>query len=292
MAVVSLGVLAAASWGVSDFLCAKSAKAIGPVTSAVLVNVLGFIVFAALYVVLFRGEGKMSGAGLGFAAASGIIIAAGAAAFFVALAAGPVSIVSPLTSMYPLITTVLALAVFRAHLSGRELVGVILVLAGVMAASGLLSTGQSAQKVTRGPALALLTAVLWGIGYALLAQAMERLGWQTATLVELGCIAGTLVVALPFIKGEEAPSFRTVAHAATNKMILGAAAIQLLGALAFNVGMARSGASGGAVVTAVSACYPILTIILALKHFQEEIRLVPLAGACVGILGVVVLSLG
>ena len=290
--VVLLGVLTAVSWGVSDFLCAKSAKAAGPVTAAVVVNTLSLAAFAVLYMVLFRGEGKVSGAGIGLAVASGVVIAAGTALFFVALAAGPVSIVSPLTSVYPFVTTVVALMIFRAHLSGRELVGVILVLAGVMAASGLLTTGRPAQKVTKGPALALLTAVLWGIGYALLAQAMKQLGWQTATLVELACIAGVLLVALPFVRGKEVLAFRVVAHVAGSKTVLSAAAIQLLGVLAFNAGLARSGASGGAVVTAVSACYPILTIILSLKHFQEEIRLVALAGACAGIVGVVVLSLG
>lgn len=48
----------------------------------------------------------------------------------------------------------------------------------------------------------------------------------------------------------------------------------------------------GAVVTAISAWDPILTIFLALKYFDERVKILPLAGAFVGIIGVVVLSLG
>jgi uncharacterized membrane protein len=44
-----------------------------------------------------------------------------------------------------------------------------------------------------------------------------------------------------------------------------------------------------AVVTAVSSCHPASTILLAVRRLREDVRLVPLRGATITILGVVAL---
>lgn len=289
--ITLLGLVAAISWGISDFFCAKSAKSIGPILAAVLVNVLGSVGFAVIYLFLFRNHPELSRVGLVYAVISGAFLALGAASFFVGLEKGPVSIVSPLTSTYPLVVTVLALLVFHAQLSIGQMAGIFLVVVGVIAASGLLTMDKSKRKITKGPMFALLAALMWGIGYALLAQSMKHGNWQTVSLVEFSSVALMMLAMLPFIKGEEKISKATFLNGVKSRFIIGAAIIQLLGVLALNIGLARSTGNGGTIIVAVSACYPILTIFLALKHFDEKVGLVPLSGALLGIAGIVVLSL-
>ena len=67
--------------------------------------------------------------------------------------------------------------------------------------------------------------------------------------------------------------------------------MNIVGAVTLNVGLAKSVASGGAIVTALSACYPVLTMFLALKNLIDERRLLPLTGAVLGVVGVVILAL-
>ncbi len=287
-----LGITAALSWGTSDFLCAKSAKIVGPILASALINILGAVTFIIVYILFWHPNIQITGSALAFAVVAGVFLSLGAIAFFVGIGEGPVSIVSPVASTYPLITTLLALAVFHASLDSREVTGILLVIVGVTAASGLLNWRKSNRKVTRGPAFAMLAALGWGIGFALLAQAIKRVDWPIATMFEFVIVAITFLLLVPFIKGDEIISRPTIYAGLKNKFVIGAGLIQLLGGIALNVGISRSTASGGAIIIAISACYPILTIFLALKHFNEKVKYISLAGAFVGIAGVVILSLG
>jgi drug/metabolite transporter (DMT)-like permease len=121
---------------------------------------------------------------------------------------------------------------------------------------------------------------------------MRSLNWELVSLLEFSSVSLMLLLLMPFIRGQEVVSVTTIRRGLRSPVVIGAAVIQLLGVLALNIGLARSTANGGAIVTAISACYPILTIFLALKHFRKRVKLLPFTGALVGIVGVVVLSLG
>lgn len=287
-----LGITAAVSWGISDFFAAKSAKSIGAILASALVNIVGALTFIIVYILFLHPQVNLTWSGFSYAAASGIFLSFGAASFFVGLEAGPVSIVSPLTSTYPLITTILALLVFHAHLSSVEIVGIVLTMLGITAASGLLTAKGSKHSITKGPAFALLTALMWGIGFALLAQAIKRINWQPTSFIEFVSVSITFLLLIPFVKGKEVVSKETIVRGIKNQFVIGASIIQLLGVIALDIGISKSTASGGAVITAISACYPVLTIFLALKHFGEKVKLIPICGAFIGIAGVVILSLG
>jgi len=69
--------------------------------------------------------------GIALAAAVSSVVAA--AAFYLALRSGPAAAVTPLSSLYPAVTAVLALAFLRENPSVHQWVGVILaILAGVL----------------------------------------------------------------------------------------------------------------------------------------------------------------
>jgi len=237
-----------------------------------------------------RPSVELTSSGLSFGIVSGVLVAFGAVGLFKGLAAGPVSLVSPISAAYPLVTTIVALLVFNAQLSLRQLFGIALVMTGILLAAELIGLGRVNRKIGVGPAWAFLSVLSWGVGFALLAQAISSLGWQAATFLELASLTITFVILLPFIKGREKISLSLLRRMSLNKFILSAALIQLIGVFAINLGMAYETTSG-AVIVAISACYPVLTIFLALRHFKEEVKYIPLLGAFISIAGVVILSL-
>ena len=75
-----------------------------------------------------------------------------------------------------------------------------------------------------------------------------------------------------------------------NPFVLGAALTQQTGAVLLNIGLGGD-AAGGAITVALSACYPVLTAILAFFLFNERISKIVLFGGLLAIGGIVVLLL-
>ena len=288
---IACGLIAGFGWGFSGFFDAKASRTVGPLLASLLINGIVAVGFAILYVFFFAQPREISAAGVGFAIASGVVITLGALSYFRGLARGPVSLVSPLSAAYPLVTTIIALVLFQAHITPVQTVAIYMIMFGVMAASGLLTVrGIATRKLDKGPLLGLGAALFWGMGYALAAQAIARLGWELASLIEFIAMALAFGVFIPFIKTSEEISIKTIVQGSKNKFILLAGGISLFAAVSLNIGLSHEGSSG-AIVAALSACYPILTVLLAYRSFNEKVTTVPLVGAFASIGGVILLSL-
>lgn len=208
--------------------------------------------------------------------------------FYYGLEKGPVSIVSPIGSAYPLVTTLLVLTFLHGHLTGWQIGGIFLVIAGITATSGVLTAKKSERKITSGVVYALLTFVLWGISFAFLGEAVARLGWEKATLIDILLELAAILCLAPFLESRE--HFRVNPFKLfRNPLIAGAAFIQVAGLAVFNIGLTKT--SSTAIITAISATYPALTILLAVHHFKEKTTIIALSGALVTVTGVVLLSL-
>lgn len=284
------GFAAAIAWGICDFWAAKATRIVGPATSVIVVNGIGCLTFALFYLLSGHHESLMR-SDMWYAVGGGIAQGIGLISFFQALKVGPVSLVSPLSSAYPLITTILLLVFFHGSLSVRQIIGVIVVTLGVLAASELFSIKNGDRRLGRGPALALLTAGAWGLAYVLMSQALHGIGWQAASLVQISFIFVTCAALAPLVKGAEKIITRSSLRSLRSPYIIGAGVLQMFGMVIINVGIEQD-SNLAPVVAAVSACYPVLTILLALKHFKEDFKLIPVGGALVTIAGVILLSLG
>lgn len=249
------------------------------------------VTYTIIYLLFFRAHTVFDPAAIGYAMAGGVAFTIANLAFYKGLELGPVSIVSPLGSLYPLITALLLVAVFGSQLSGRQALGVVIVVAGAMVASGLLAKGAFKRGLSRGPLLGLLAALFWGVAFGLITQAVELAGWQFASLVELVCGALAYLPLLPLLtRGQGASPFRSFPKI-LNPFVLTAGVLIETGFLAVTIGIGHAGDLASTVV-AVSACYPVLTVFLALSQLKEKFQLVPLLGAFAGIAGIIVLSLG
>jgi drug/metabolite transporter (DMT)-like permease len=283
-----LGLFAAISWGTADFFAAKSSKALSPEIATLVVGAIGAVAFSLFY--LFRqGSEPWVLEGVLFAAGAGIFMGAGLLAFYRGLDVGPVSIVSPVGSAYPLVTTIIALSVFGDKLSSSQLFGIVLIVVGIMSASGLFSARKSERRLTKGIMYGIFTFVLWGIAFVLLGEAVSQIGWEKTTFVDIWFELVAIVIFVSRLKSRQKFSFnRAGLKIIANKYLLAAALTQVVGLVVFNIGLTLSASS--AIITAISATYPALTIFLALKHFNEKVTLVPMLGAAVTIIGVVILS--
>jgi transporter family protein len=287
---VLLGSLVAVGFGIADFWAARASKKIGPVTALVAINIFLVIFFVPIYLLTRDAHQTVSSSGIAFAVLGGVMLNAASILFFKGLVAGPVSLVSPISAAYPLVSALLAVAVFGARLSTLQIFAIVIIVLGVMAAAGVLDTKSTDKKLGKGPLLAIGSIIFYGVGFSSLAQAAQRIGWQHTTMTEFLTILVVVCLSVPFVKGKERV-FADLRLALKNRFVMLSGLAATLTILTFNAGFTHEKA-GGAIIIAVSACYPVVTVAMALRHFKEEVRLLPLLGAAVSVAGVVVLSVG
>lgn len=284
---ILFGLTSAVAWGIADFFIGRVAKALGSVRAALLVNGIEAGVFGLLYL-LFFWNSTWTSQGVMYALIGSVFFGAAQGGFFKAMRLGPVGLVSSISSTYPLVALVVGVALFAVGVSLVDTVGIVLIVSGVMVASGLF---ERTKHLGKGPLIALLPALGWGAGLGFISQAFTMMPWQNVFLIELVTAPIVLAALTPFIKGNEKITSHTLLAGVGLPIIWLAGILQMTGLLALNLGMSFSPAES-AIAIAVSSCYPALTIFLALRHLDEKIPVIPLIGGIIGVVGVVVLALG
>ena len=123
-------------WSAWALLSKAASDAIPSPTMQVLFTLGSTLVMICLLLKL-RFRVSRNARGVAYGLLNGVFAGLGGIAFFEALRrGGPASLVVPLTSLYPLITVLLAIIVLRERLNGRQYVGV----AVAMVALFLLAT--------------------------------------------------------------------------------------------------------------------------------------------------------
>ncbi len=293
MQTLLFGLSTAINWAVADIFIAHSTKTIKPLVAAAWVNFIGSVLFG-IYYLLFIGNPITAVAidGLWMSALAGFFITVASAFFFIAVHRGPIGIVSALSSTYPAVTLILAVSIFQATINLRQGIGFAMVLTGVVAAAGFHSTPKEGERFVLGHGTfpALVAALCWGIGYALLAQGVKLVGWQVATIVQFIVIATICLLYVAVLIKRSLIKLKTFKEAVLNPFTFGAAITQQGGAILLNIGLSGD-TTGGSIIVALSACYPVLTAIMAYFIFQERIPLLALAGGLLAIIGIVTLSI-
>jgi drug/metabolite transporter (DMT)-like permease len=286
--IFAIGASAAVALGVADFFGARASKNTGPIIAAFCVQVVGAVAFCLWYLVSRTALPTMPAGIWVYALTGALLMGAGMCTLYLAFERGPVSLASPLSAAYPLVTAVVGVLFFDAALSAAECVAVVVIVVGVMAASGLFGIDKTERTISSGPRLALLTTVFWGVAYPLLGQAINTVGWEVVTLIQLIAMLPVLGAMLALRSRPEQRTATLVARTLGNPFVLAAGLLQMLAILAINFGFGIDQAAGTMVV-ATSAAYPVITILLALRHFDENINALALAGAGLTVAGVLAL---
>lgn len=125
------GLIAAISWGTADFFAAKAAKTESAESTTLGVLVIGAVAFS-LYYLVSHGSMPWTTAGALYAAAAGVFMGAGLLFFYRGLEVGPVSIVSPIGSAYPLVTTLIVITLLHGSLTALQIGGIVIVVTGLV----------------------------------------------------------------------------------------------------------------------------------------------------------------
>jgi drug/metabolite transporter (DMT)-like permease len=285
---ISLGTIAAFCYGTGDFFGARSSKHIGPVTAAFCVHVIGVVLISLWYFTFVHTIPKVSSDALGSILIGAILVAIGAVLLYKAFEVGPVSLASTLGAAYPLVTAAIGIALFNAKLSGGQLIGVLLLVSGIMAASGLINTKRGDYKFGKGPILGLLTSLAWGTGFPFLDHAVSITSWQTVIFLQVLISLPVIGIFLWLAAKREKTTRALLIKTLKDPFIISTGAAIICADFIINYGFVFDPA-GGTLVIATSACYPVITALLAFRHFKERIEPVPLFGAFVTITGVVFL---
>ena len=161
-----LGVVAALSWGVHDFLARFPSRAVGPIPTVLAVTVAGLIALS-VWLLIGGGDIRLEWAQLWLVAVTGIFFTLAELALFTALARGPISIVAPIAGSYPALAVILAVAQ-GARPSALQLLAIIGVMAGVVIVSRSGGRFEASGELRPGELKAVLGfAFLASFGFAI-----------------------------------------------------------------------------------------------------------------------------
>jgi len=282
--VVLLGLAAAVLYGSGDFLGGMATRRAHVLTVLTLVETAGVIVALAAAVLL---PGPASPAGLAWGASAGLVGGLGLIIFYTGLAAGPMSVVAPVSG---LVSTVLPVAVALTE-GERPGVGVyagaLLCLVAIVLASSASSasdTGPAGRPGRLGRAIAYGTAsgVSFGLFFLLIRNAGQSGEVWPVAAGRIGELAAVLAAAAVLRPGLLRGVGGGIPLAAA-----GAGVIDVVANICY-VAATRTGMFGLAVVLA--SLYPGVTVLLARVVLGERLRWLQRVGLALAAIGIVLVA--
>ncbi len=288
--VILLGLAAAVLYGTGDFLGGMATRRVQVLAVLLLAQTAGVIVAlpaAAMW------PGPASPAGLAWGISAGLIGGAGLIIFYLGLAAGPMSVVAPVSG---LVSTVLPVAVALAQgerPGAGVYAGALLCLAAIVLASSA-GHGKPARSLRAAPrrrlpgaGRALGYGIASGASFGLFFLLIRNAGqsgelWPVAA-ARIGELAVVLITAAVLRRS-------LLPRGAQGRLLLaaaGAGAIDVIANVCY-VAATRTGMFGLAVVLA--SLYPGVTVVLARVVLGEQLRWVQRAGLALAAIGIILVT--
>jgi drug/metabolite transporter (DMT)-like permease len=279
VAAVLLALLTAAAYGVANYLGPLLSRRL-PLGGVLLVGQTASLLGAAVFVTVVGASTDLAGIALGVVA--GLINGIALAAFYLAAARGPLSVVAPIGSTGAVVPVVVAIA-FGERPSALQLVGIPIAVLGVALAATRAAAAPSEPHASKSVAgLAVFNALAFGAFLAVFAEASKH-GSAAALLSSraslLVCTAAVVAVArLPCA----VPRRDLVATAVPGLLLV-------LGTAAYGVATTKGLVS---IVSVIATLSPVVTVALAVVLLGERLVGRQRAGVPVALLGVVLLAAG
>jgi drug/metabolite transporter (DMT)-like permease len=180
---VLLGLMAALVWGTTDVVATLASRSVGSL-AATAGMVLTSVVTLALLVLVTGTRLPEDPSVTVTALASGAISALAYLAFFTALRHGPITVVSPVVSLYGGLTVVLSILLLGEQLARLQAAGVVVATCGVVLAAVAFDQGiRSARPIGPGVAYALIALVAFAAVTILLSGPIRAAGWLPIMLL-------------------------------------------------------------------------------------------------------------
>ena len=284
MLAIALALAGSVALGATDFLGGLKSRQLGALVVLVVSQVAGLLLLG-LAVVIF-GLSPLSWQLVLYAALSGAAVVIGVSAFWVGLTVGAMGVVAPITATSGLVPVVVGLTSGES-LSAVQVVGIVFVTVGVVLASyepGPVAAAR--ERIAAGVGLALLAALGFGFFLVALDAATEHGSELSASFIVRVTSAGVFVLAalVAIIIGRRPRLPRRQALP-----VASIGALEISGIFLFAAASTRGLL---AVVGAVSALFPITTILLARVVLNERLRLAQRVGSVAALAGVAMITAG
>lgn len=268
---IGFGLLAAFGWGTADFLAKISSDRVGYLRTALYMQLIsgGFLIFFSLPDLPRLWQYPLASAG---AAGLGVVSLVGLLALYKGFQVGRLSIVSPIVSAYPALTSLLAVLLLAETIPTGRIFGIIVTILGVLMIS--LKSQKAAERgrspMTSGILYAFGAFVLFGILYLAIKLVVVLLGVWLPILILRWVSASILGVSLIGSgRGFSPPSSSSLRYVAS------VAVLDTLGNIAFNLGVISGSV---AIVSTLSGLFSAVTVGLAWLILRERIASHQLAG--------------
>lgn len=270
MVALGLALGASVAWGGSDFLAGIATRRLGVLAVLVLSQAIGLVALVA--VVVIAGRAAPPASAVLAAGAGGLAELVGFWALYRGLAAGPMSVVAPLSALAAVVPVSVAVAGGERP-SGLCAAGLALAVAGGAAAAIESDPAGARSRVAPGACLALVSALAFGLFFVGMHTAATQAGAAWAAALNRGASALALGVVL-------LASRRPLAAGRGDLRVAGAVGLLDAGANGlFAVALTEGLAS---TVSVFGALYPVTTVLLAAVALRERVR----PGQAVGVLAV------
>jgi drug/metabolite transporter (DMT)-like permease len=278
MAAIALALCSSSLAGTGDFMAGLLSRRIPPLTILVRVFGIAILLYAAIVFATGAPAPPARYLALGFAAG----IASGSALFLLyrALAIGPMSLVSPISTSAAVVPVVVGL-VTGDKADAAVLAGIALTIAGaVLIASEPYAPGVRSDRAPIAIGLAAGAALLIGLNLVALHSAVQASPLWTAIAARAG---GLTAVGCAFVVRGDAMRLR-------GSSVRGILVVALLNGAAM-LALVEANALGSlSIVATLASLYPVPTVGLALVVLGESIHPLRLAGAAGVLAGVALLS--
>ena len=288
--VIMFGLAAAVLYGAGDFLGGLASRKMPVLVVLLLAETAGVIVALSAAT---ASPGPVRMAGLAWGAGAGLIGGLGLIIFYAGLAAGPMSVVAPVSGLASTVLPV-AVALAEGERPGAGVyAGALLCLAAIVLASAAGNNspapGAKAAPRTRHPGAgrALGYGIASGASFGLFFLLIRNAGqtgelWPVAA-ARVGELA-VVIIAAAILRRSLSP------RGASRQLLLGAAAAGAIDVVAniCYVAATRAGMFGLAVVLA--SLYPGITVLLARVLLGERLRWAQRAGLGLAAIGIILVA--
>lgn len=283
---ILFGLVAMLSWGTGDFLAAISSRKIGSLKTYFWMRIAGTIL-ASLY--LFQTKEKFPlELNLIFPLfLSALLEVIATLSFYKGLSIGLLSVVSPISSSWAMVTAILAVIFLKEVFSIVELLAIGLIILGIWLVSSDLKLSLSKKiNLKKGGKEGLIAMFGWGLMAFLFIFASKNYGgWYLSIMIMR--VFTILLVSLfsAFFKKNLVIKKKNFSIL---KLILPIGLFDALGFFSLNFGSLIGQAS---IVSPISSSFSVITVILGIVFLKEKLITSQIFGILSVIAGIVILSI-
>ena len=270
-------------WGIADFLANKGVDAIGEFKSLLINQISGVIpiMFISIFVLdipLFSPQILLMVFLCGFFNTVSYIM------FYRGMKIGNLSIVSPIASSWVLILVIFSLFFFGEQLTYLQIVSIVIIISGIILSSFKFSELKRGlgKGMVRGIPEALFAMFGWGFTFFFLKFVVDVFGEILSVLLVRFVAIGILSV---YGFGKKV-KFQNPGRMVLLFLVF-AGLLDAMAFMTFNIGITTDYLS---IISPIAACFPAVTIILAMVFFKEKLVLNQWIGIVMILIGLVLMA--